>query len=363
MFLAKYDSLGNLVFAFNVGSTDFAEGAGLAVDGAGNVFVTGGFFGTADFDPGPGVTSLTSNGSFGMFLAEYDPLGNLVLAFKVGAAGGLARGFGVAVDGASNVFVTGVFAGNAANFDPGPGVNNLANNGPDMFLAKYDSLGNLVFAFNVGSSTDIDEGSGVGVDGAGNVLVTGEFTGTADFDPGPGVTNLTSNGGGDLFLAKYDTLGNLVFAFNVGSSNFDEGFGVAVDGAGNVLVTGLFGGTADFDPGPGVNNLTSNGGGDLFLAKYNVPADISVLRVTNNHATQSVRVHLVRVCGAAVGFGGEGFCEASNREVTLTHNQTRVVNVQNFFGINPDSCATGYLLGLCGGFQRWGRASLSPGTI
>lgn len=72
----------------------------------------------------------------------------------------------------------------------------------------------------------------------------------------------------------------------------------------------------------------------------------TVIRLTNNHPTKNVTVHLVRVCGGIKSFGAQGFCDASNREVTLTHNQTKTWNVENFFSINPNQCETrtGYVV-------------------
>jgi hypothetical protein len=108
--------------------------------------------------------------------------------------------------------------------------------------------------------TSFDQGLGVAVDGSGNVLVTGVFEGTVDFGGGP----LTSAGIIDIFVAKYSgTDGSHVWSRRFGSTIFDEGLGVAVDGSGNVLVTGVFEGTVDFGGGP----LTSAGGNDIFLLR------------------------------------------------------------------------------------------------
>jgi hypothetical protein len=94
-----------------------------------------------------------------------------------------------------------------------------------------------------------------------------------DFDPGPGEDNHTSNGSPswDAFLSKFDPNGNFVWARTWGGSDNwdgDEGYGVAADGSGNAFVTGYFNETVDFDPGPGVDNHTSNGGWDVFLSKF-----------------------------------------------------------------------------------------------
>src|SRR5207245_7660598 len=115
--------------------------------------------------------------------------------------------------------------------------------------------------------TDHSGAHGIAADSAGNVYTTGFFSGTADFDPGPGTFNVISAGGQDIFVSKLDTDGNFIWAKALGGNAQDIGFGIAVDGVGNVMTTGFFFGTADFDPGPGTFNLTSSGLFDTFVSK------------------------------------------------------------------------------------------------
>ena len=264
-FIAKYDSSGGLVWAKNVGGTNFDSSQSVAVDSSGNNYVTGYFNGTADFDPDGGVTNLTSVGSVDVFIAKYDSSGGLVWAKGVGGTGA-DNGNSIQVDSSGNTYVTGYFNG-TVDFDPDGGVTNLTSVGSeDIFIAKYDSSGGLVWAKGVGG-TGADHGKSVTVDSSGNSYVTGVFSGTVDFDPDGGVTNLTSVGGQDVFIAKYDSSGALVWAKGVGGTSADSGFSIQVDSSGNVYVTGQFEGTVDFDPGTGTKNLTSIGSYDAFLLK------------------------------------------------------------------------------------------------
>jgi hypothetical protein len=121
-------------------------------------------------------------------------------------------------------------------------------------------------ALRIGSS-GYDAGEDIVLDAAGNSYVTGRFSGTADFDPGAGVFNLTSAGGEDAFVAKYTATGQLSWAIGFGGTSGDLGHGIGLDAAGNVYVMGRFVGTVDVDPS-GTFNLTSNGGLDTFVAKY-----------------------------------------------------------------------------------------------
>lgn len=107
-------------------------------------------------------------------------------------------------------------------------------------------------------------------DASGNAYVTGSFSGTVDFDFGSGVSNLTSSGSTDIFAAKYTAAGNLVWAKRIGGTGADAGSSV-VNLNGNMILSGSFLGTVDFNPGTAVNNLTSAGttNEDLFMLALN----------------------------------------------------------------------------------------------
>ena len=154
----------------------------------------------------------------------------------------------------------------------------------DIFVAKYEASGDLVWAKRAGG-TSTDEGHGIAVDGAGNSYVTGDFRDSATFGPGEtNATTLTSAGGDDIFVAKYEASGDLVWAKRAGGTSTDEGHGIAVDGAGNSYVTGDFRDSATF--GPGETNATtltsaSAGSADIFVAKYSgapLPPPVNVLQ-------------------------------------------------------------------------------------
>ena len=272
IFLAKYNASGNYIWAISMGGTvNFGDGGNsLALDGSGNVLLTGYFSGTADFDPGVGVTNLTSVGFTDIFLAKYDASGNYVWARGMGGTPPNGdRGISLALDGSGNVLLTGYFSG-TADFDPGAGTANLTSaGGNDIFLAKYNASGIYEWAKRMGGTNVTgDRGNSIALDVSGNVLLTGNFSGTADFDPGDNTANLTSAGGNDIFLAKYDASGNYVWAKGMGGTLADQGTSLVTDGSGNVVLTGSFNGTADFNPGDGTANQISAGDTDIFLAKY-----------------------------------------------------------------------------------------------
>ena len=188
------------------------------------------------------------------FQSPTDPTPNMAAIAK---AGGTSSdiGYGVAVDGSGNVYVTGKLR-DTASF----GTTNLTSAGvEDIFVAKYNGSGVLQWVQKAGGTSE-DVGLGVAVDGSGNVYVTGYFEGAVTF----GTTNLTSEGGNDLFVAKYNGSGVLQWVQKAGGANFDRGNGIAVDGTGNVYVTGNFQSTASFD----TTTLSSSAGSwDIFVAR------------------------------------------------------------------------------------------------
>jgi hypothetical protein len=266
VFVQKLDTDGNFEWAISYGDTYMDIGASITTDASGNVYVTGNFDGTVDFDPGSGVTNLTSVGLDDVFIQKLDTDGNLEWAVSFG--GDLYdRGTSVSTDASGNVFTTGIFR-NAVDFDPGSGVNNLTSaGGYDVFVHKLDTDGNFVWARSFGGGSWDDAGLAVTADASGNVYTTGFFYETVDFDPGSGVSDLTSEGDRDVFLQKLDASGNFEWAVAYGSSIRDEGTSITTDASGNIYLTGIFQETVDFDPGSGVTNLTSAGNWDVFLQK------------------------------------------------------------------------------------------------
>lgn len=284
VFIAKYNSNGVFIWAFNMGGNGNAsaynnnsnQGSGIACDTLGNIYATGYFEGTPDFNPGAGVNNLTANGLYDVWVAKYDVNGNYSWAFRIGGASSsnlYCVGNAIVPDNSGNFYITGGFEG-SADFNPGTGTYNLAANGTeDAFLGRYDSAGNFLWAFNIGANaSNTAEGFNIALDTNNNAFITGGFDGSADFNPGTGTNILSSTTAGhsDIFLAKYSPTGSYMWAFNIGSIIAvygNTGYAVASDGA-NIFVAGSFGGRGDFDPGPGVHTLNSSANGDLFLAKY-----------------------------------------------------------------------------------------------
>jgi len=217
----------------------------VAVDASGNVLVAGGFSGTVTMPPG--IDALVSKGQIDAFVVKYAPDGSMLWARSVG--GSEIEGItSIAVDDDGDVIVAGVFNG-TADFDPDPSATYLltatttTGNG---FAFSLDPSGDFRWAGRIGGNETVYV-QAVGTDSARDVYLGGLFTGTADFDPGTGSFPLTSAGLLDSFVVKLDVSGGFQWARRVGGTGMDALRDTAVTSGGDVVSTGYFSGTTDFD--------------------------------------------------------------------------------------------------------------------
>jgi hypothetical protein len=260
--VVKYDTLGNVVWAKNYGSTAGDIAYGVTLDPAGNLYVTGYFSSTMTVE---GVT-VTSKGLFDVFLAKFDPNG-VLLWLKTAGGTGADIGHGVVTDSLGNVGIVGEFQ-NTATF----GSHSIRAAGlGDAFIAKYDANGNNLWVHGGGSTTSfaVDPGKAIGADATNNFYITGDYTGTATFD-GLSVPNTGTNGT-DIFIAKYNSAGAIQWLHHAGGPASDKGYSIGVDLAGSSWVSGF----AVSGPGVVFDTITLPPLGNeyIFLAKYD-PAGV-----------------------------------------------------------------------------------------
>ncbi|MCP3999263.1 MAG: DNRLRE domain-containing protein [bacterium] len=212
--VSKFDSTGTLVWTKQYGG----HARSVEVDGNGNVYTVGYFFGTADFDPGPGTYNLISAGSQDAFVSKLDGAGNFVWAKRLGGTG-FDWAEDVALEGSGNAYTTGWFR-DTADFDPGPGTFNLTPSSigvSETFVSKLDSAGNFAWARAMGGNA-ADGAYSIAVDANSNVHTVGFFIGVADLDPGPGTFDLAAMGGGqDAFVSKLRPSGVPVLSYQITS--------------------------------------------------------------------------------------------------------------------------------------------------
>lgn len=319
-------------WAKQLGGTGDSYSRGIAIDGSENVYTTGHFTGTMDFDPGPGTYNLTALGVRDIFVSKLDQNGNFIWAKQMGGSSNAGLSdytFDIDVDMAGNVFVIGCFT-DTADFDPNPGsaYEIFSNGNSDVFISQLDTNGDYISVEQYGGAGP-DMGLSIAVDPSGfYIYACGNYNGTVNFGPGhihtavgmddifvlkvtststlhwarsyggPGTdngteialdstgyvylgslfsstanfqgTNLTASGTWwDVAVAKINPIGGLVFVKQMGGPDPDQPLGIAADNAGNVFTVGAFQSTADFDPSASVFNMTSAGNVDIFVTKLN----------------------------------------------------------------------------------------------
>ncbi|MCK6692054.1 MAG: T9SS type A sorting domain-containing protein [Thermoanaerobaculia bacterium] len=266
IFIAKYNSGGGLLWAKKIGGTSDDYANALRVDSAGNVYITGSFQGSVDFDPNAGTAFMSSNGLDDIFIAKYSSSGLYQWAKKIGG-GQSDAGATLELDSNGDMIVTGYFSVQA-DFDPDAGVTNLiSNGGRDAFLARFTDSGSLVWAKNVGGSQE-DNGTSLHLDDKGNSYFTGSFQGIADFDPEATDYFLTSLGAKDVFISSFTASGDFIWAKGFGGGGEDSGGALQIGPDGRIYLTGIFQNVVDFDPGAPSAMLTASGDDDIFLACY-----------------------------------------------------------------------------------------------
>jgi hypothetical protein len=279
VFICKLDTSGNFLWAKQIGGNLSDDSYSSTTDNIGNIFIAGHFDTNADFDPGAGAFILNSNGGVDVFVTKLDNSGNLVWAKNIGGISNELES-DITCDNNGNVIVIGNFNG-LADFDPGPGTFNLSPTGPnDIFICKLDPLGNYVWAKQMGGN-GIDYGYSIDRDDLGYLYSTGSFSGTADFDPGVGIYNLSSIGNDDIFLSKLDYNGNFIWAKQMGGPGVDYGLNICIDPNNNLYATGFFSGTADLNPEIGTDFFTSYGSYDVFINKMLSSPKISIIGDSN----------------------------------------------------------------------------------
>lgn len=233
----------------------------VVTDASGNVYTTGYFQGTADFDPGAGTFTMTASpGGVDIYVSKLDASGTFQWAKQIQSGGTADHGRAITLDNSGNVIITGDFQG-SKDFDPGVGVTTLAAAGnTDIFVLKLTATGNFVMAKSVGDVSG-DYGYAITTDASGNIYTTGSYVGTADFDPSAGTFTMNAaNGNQNTFIWKLDASGNFVWARQfVHTTTFGSNAGQAikVDAAGDVCVSGVFTQQADFDTGAGTYTINA----------------------------------------------------------------------------------------------------------
>ncbi|MCX6258132.1 MAG: T9SS type A sorting domain-containing protein [Bacteroidia bacterium] len=260
IFLVKYDAGGNVLWAKSAGGTDQDIANSLAVDASGNIIVAGWFQSSTIIF---GTDTLTNEGQKDIFLAKYSTNGNILWARTAGGTGA-DEASSVATDASGNIIVAGWFQSPSIIF----GADTLTNMGvEDIILAKYDTNGIILWVKRAGG-TGFDEAASVTSDAVGNIYVAGDFLGTNVIF---GTDTIMNDCAENIFLAKYDDNGNVLWVKNACVTGNEKATSVAVDVSGNIYLAGNFlCPTIAF----GSVILTNPGGDNIFIVKYDLNGNV-----------------------------------------------------------------------------------------
>ena len=262
-FINKFDSSGNHVWAVTWGGTGSDSCNGFVIDYSNNIYASGWFSNSVDFDPGPDPAIRISNGMHDAFLTRFSTNGIFVWNRTWGGTDN-DESHCMAIDRDSNV-IAGSYFRNTVNFNPSGSDVHSSNGGYDAAFSKFDTNGNFLFARTFGGSSD-DQTFQVSSDQSGNIYISGFIRGIVDLNPGLGSDMHMANNM-DAFLSMFTSSGGFIWGRSWGGSGDDFASGLPKDCTNIIYVSGRYTDTTDFDPGPKYDWHTSNGYEDAFVMK------------------------------------------------------------------------------------------------
>ncbi len=264
VFLAKFNSSGAIQWATYYGGTGFDEGIGVTTDGSGNVFLTGTTTSASGIATvGAYLTALP--GVQNAFLAEFSSSGILTWAtYYGGEATDLSNG--VAIDGAGNLYITGLTSSTTGIATSGAHQIINAGGAFDAFIARFTNTGALVWSTYYGGSDD-DEAQGVATDPSGNVIVTG-LTASLGTIASTGAYQTSLAGVYDAFVAKFNNAGVILWGTYYGGPNYDGAGSVITDAAGNIYFNGSTASTSGITTSGAIQATFGGGTYDGLLAEF-----------------------------------------------------------------------------------------------
>jgi gliding motility-associated-like protein len=311
IFIIKNDKFGSVKWAKRAGGITSDKALAIDADSIGNVMITGFFTGSATFD----TQTIFSSGQRDIFIAKYDPSGNLIWVIQAGGPGD-DIGNDVSFDKSGNVLVTGEFSG--TSLFGSTSISSL-NNSIDIFTAKYDSFGNFLWVKS-GAAKYTDRGTSIDTDDNNNIYVSGMFSDTITFDNTYNNTIFNA-----MFLIKYNSAGSEQWVRWMGSGNSVNMGGIAVY-KNDINLTGNFRGTLFFLGGTNTLALTSPDPNNIFVCRYDVNGNL-----TWNHADGSIN-----------DVSAEDVSTNSNGEISITGNfKCRFSSFSRIYG-DGVFCSVGY---------------------
>lgn len=255
-FFLKLDDTGALQWAKSITNDDVVSGTTVTTDFTGAPIFAGYYFQTVDVNPDGGTETLTghSGSDRDLFILKLNAAGTYAWGKSIGGDGGTNYTRSITSDGQNNIYVTGFFYG-LGDFDPDPVGETLLNSlgDADIFITKFNSAGNLLWAHSLGGGS-FDEGADI-IANSTDVYITGRFFDEVNFDPNGSHFMFGYEGSTDVFVLNLDASGNFKWVGQLGGDSDDYGYEISTDGAGNLYTTGVIYSVSTNDMDPSCNAL------------------------------------------------------------------------------------------------------------
>ncbi len=307
IFVLKLNTNGDFVWVKNIPTTLINNNPSIKISNDGSVIVSGDFSGNPDFDPGSGVFNLGTSLTITLFVLKLNNQGEFVFAKKLGSG----NNYGMCLDNSGNIYTTGNF-NSSSDFDPDSSVFNLNRTGANgIYISKLNANGNFLWAKSF-KGNNSGMGFDIFVDDSNNVYSTGTFRGVSYFNPNNQNDSTISAGNTDVYALKLDSNGNFIWVNKIGGSGGDNAKSILTDKNNNLLLLGSFNNIVDFDPRIGIQNRTAKSNGN----------DIFLLQLKSNGQFVNVKI-----------IGGVG--SENGNDLTID-NQNSIIITGNLSSIKPD---------------------------
>lgn len=271
IYVVKYDAAGNVLWAKREGGMNEENGSYVATDTGGNIILSGYFESSSIVFGTDTLTNVNPASTTDVFTVKYDGIGNVIWA-KSGGSIDEDEGRSVSTDLAGNTIITGNFKGDSIIFESSSLANTNAAS-KDIFLVKYDRNGNVLWSKGAGGF-DNDYSNSTTIDVYGNVILTGYFESDSIAFDSTYLVNTNTSGAADIFIAKFDSSGNLLWLKREGGTNTDAAFGICTDHSGNIIATGFFWSSTISFGATTLTNTSSLGSADIFCVKYDATGNV-----------------------------------------------------------------------------------------
>jgi hypothetical protein len=264
-FLLRISTTGTLEKVRTISSSNKCLFNTMEFDQQSNLYFTGNFQGSIDFDNGSGSQIVNSSGTSSMYLSKVDTGFSHIWAYGSGAPSSRVA---LSVSSSGHLYYTGYY-NFSRDLEFGSGTQNFTSSGSsDVYVIKMDTAGATHWIKTFGG-TGNETVRALEVTPQENLQIAGSFFGTVDIDPNSSVFNVTAVGQRDCYVLKLDSAGSFISGASFGSSDYDEVYEILVPSENEFYISGYYHNTMDVDPTSGTQNITSNGNTDFYLIRLN----------------------------------------------------------------------------------------------